>query len=340
MMEKRVKIGINGFGRIGRMILRAYFENKTKYDKIEVSYINDLSDIRTNIHLLKYDSVHGRIGRDIQETANGISIDGQEISMISESNPENLEWNSREVDIVLECSGRFTKRSDAAGHLKAGAKRVLVSAPSEGADFTVIYGINHTGMKREHEVISNGSCTTNCLAPIAQLIDEHFGIEYGFMTTVHAFTGDQRLVDTVHKDLRRARSAPLSMIPSTTGAAKTLGLVLPNLTGRLDGAAIRVPTANVSMIDLKCTISKAADRGTINDLARKASRDRYDGILGYCDEPLVSADFNHSTMSSVFDATGTVILGNHFCRVVSWYDNEFGFSNRMLDVAQYLSTGS
>ncbi|MDR0640376.1 MAG: type I glyceraldehyde-3-phosphate dehydrogenase [Holosporales bacterium] len=335
-MGKKIRIGINGFGRIGRMVLRAYIENKAKYDKIEIEYINDLSDIKTNIHLLKYDSVHGRIGYDVRETASGISVDGQDITVVSEANPERLAWDSKGVDIVLECSGRFTKRNDAAQHLTAGAKRVLVSAPSEGADFTVIYGINHTNITQEHKVISNGSCTTNCLAPIAQLLEEHFGIEYGFMTTVHAFTGDQRLVDTVHKDLRRARSAPLSMIPSTTGAARTLGLVLPNLTGRLDGAAIRVPTANVSMIDLKCTLSKTADAASINDVMKSASQDTYRGILEYCDEPLVSTDFNHSTMSSVFDATGTVLLGQRFCRVVAWYDNEFGFSNRMLDVAQVI----
>ncbi len=241
------------------------------------------------------------------------------------------------VDVVFECSGRFTKKVDAEKHIRAGAKRVIVSAPSDGADATIVYGINHKTIKDSDLVISNGSCTTNCLAPIAYILDKEFGIECGFMTTIHSYTGDQRLIDTVHKDLRRARAATLSMIPSTTGAARAVGLVLPQLKGKLDGTAIRVPTPNVSLVDLKCNLSKSASAGKINQAMKQASESELKGILGYNDEPLVSSDFNHSTLSSIFDATGTTVIGDKFCRVTSWYDNEFGFSNRMLDLAAYLA---
>ena len=331
-----LKIGINGFGRIGRMILRA-FEESGKYNNLEIACINDLSDKRTNIHLLKYDSIHGTFGFDVSETEDGISVNGKNIKMISEPNPEAINWADLGVDIVFECSGRFTKKIDAEKHLKGGAKRVIVSAPSEGADITVVYGINHKNIKDSDKIISNGSCTTNCLSPIAYLLDREFGIECGFMTTIHSYTGDQRLIDTVHKDLRRARAAALSMIPSTTGAARAVGLVLPQLKGKLDGTAIRVPTPNVSLVDLKCNLSKPASSEQINEIMKAASNGELKGILGYNDEPLVSSDFNHSKLSSIFDATGTTVINDKFCRVISWYDNEFGFSNRMLDVASYIA---
>ncbi|MBQ2177034.1 MAG: type I glyceraldehyde-3-phosphate dehydrogenase [Alphaproteobacteria bacterium] len=331
-----LKIGINGFGRIGRMVLRAY-EEAGKYNNIEIVCINDLSDKKTNIHLLKHDSVHGAFCKEVLETEDGIAIDGRNIKMISEANPEVIDWRGLEIDIVFECSGRFTKKVDAEKHIKAGAKRVIVSAPSEGADATVVYGINHKSIKNNDLVISNGSCTTNCLAPIAYVLDKEFGIECGFMTTIHSYTGDQRLIDTVHKDLRRARAATLSMIPSTTGAARAVGLVLPQLKGKLDGTAIRVPTPNVSLVDLKCNLAKPATVEKINQLMKQASDGELKGILGYNDEPLVSSDFNHSKLSSIFDATGTTVINDKFCRVVSWYDNEFGFSNRMLDLASYLA---
>ncbi|MDO4975177.1 MAG: type I glyceraldehyde-3-phosphate dehydrogenase [Alphaproteobacteria bacterium] len=331
-----LKIGINGFGRIGRMILRA-FEESGKYNNLEIACINDLSDKRTNIHLLKYDSIHGTFGFDVSETEDGISVNGKNIKMISEPNPEAINWADLGVDIVFECSGRFTKKIDAEKHLRGRAKRVIVSAPSEGADITVVYGINHKNIKDSDKIISNGSCTTNCLSPIAYLLDREFGIECGFMTTIHSYTGDQRLIDTVHKDLRRARAAALSMIPSTTGAARAVGLVLPQLKGKLDGTAIRVPTPNVSLVDLKCNLSKPASSEKINEIMKAASNGELKGILGYNDEPLVSSDFNHSKLSSIFDATGTTVINDKFCRVISWYDNEFGFSNRMLDVASYIA---
>lgn len=331
-----LKIGINGFGRIGRMILRAFEESKN-YNNLEIACINDLSDKKTNIHLLKYDSIHGTFGFDVLETEDGISVNGKNIRMISEPNPETINWADLDVDIVFECSGRFTKKIDAEKHLKGGAKRVLVSAPSEGADITVVYGINHKNIKDSDKIISNGSCTTNCLSPVAYLLDREFGIECGFMTTIHSYTGDQRLIDTVHKDLRRARAAALSMIPSTTGAARAVGLVLPQLKGKLDGTAIRVPTPNVSLVDLKCNLSKPASVEKINEIMKTAANGELKGILGYNDEPLVSSDFNHSKLSSIFDATGTTVINDKFCRVISWYDNEFGFSNRMLDVASYIA---
>ncbi len=331
-----LKIGINGFGRIGRMILRA-FEESGRYNNLEIACINDLSDKKTNIHLLKYDSIHGTFRFDVSETEDGISVNGKNIKMISELNPETINWADLGVDIVFECSGRFTKKVDAEKHLKGGAKKVIVSAPSDGADITVVYGINHKNIKDSDKVISNGSCTTNCLSPIAYILDKEFGIECGFMTTIHSYTGDQRLIDTVHKDLRRARAAALSMIPSTTGAARAVGLVLPQLKGKLDGTAIRVPTPNVSLVDLKCNLSKPASASKINEIMKSAANAELKGILGYNEDPLVSSDFNHSKLSSIFDATGTTVINDKFCRVISWYDNEFGFSNRMLDVASYIA---
>jgi glyceraldehyde 3-phosphate dehydrogenase len=332
-----LNIGINGFGRIGRMILRAYHENRDAYKGINIACINDLADKSSNVHLLKYDSSHGTFGKSVSETTDGIDIDGNTIKMVSVSDPEEIDWASKGVDIVFECSGRFTKKEEAEKHIAAGARIVIVSAPSEGADITVVFGINHKGISAKHKVISNGSCTTNCLAPVAHLLHKNFGIECGFMTTVHSYTGDQRLIDTYHKDLRRARSAALSIVPSSTGAARAIGLVLPELSGKLDGTSVRVPTANVSMIDLTCRLSNEASVSDINRVMSEAANNELKGILEYNDLPLVSCDFNHSKASSVFDATGTAVLDSgRFCRVISWYDNEFGFSNRMLDLASFI----
>ncbi len=337
-MKIMLKIGINGFGRIGRMIVRAYFERPELYKKIKIVCINDISDKNTNVHLLKYDSVHGRAPFSVSETSNGINIGGNTINMVSEPNPEQLDWKGKGVDIVFECSGRFTKKADAEKHIKAGAKRVIVSAPSDGADITVVYGVNHKNIKPSDLVISNGSCTTNCIAPVAYLLDREFGIETGYMTTIHSYTGDQRLIDTVHKDLRRARAACMSMIPSSTGAARAVGLILPHLNGKLDGCAIRVPTPNVSLVDFKCLLKKETTEEEVNELMKCNAVGDLKGILGYNDEPLVSNDFNHSVESSIFDASGTKILDGKFCRIMSWYDNEFGFSNRMIDLCQYIAT--
>ncbi|MDR2458540.1 MAG: type I glyceraldehyde-3-phosphate dehydrogenase [Holosporales bacterium] len=332
-----MKIGINGFGRIGRMILRAFLESE-KYSSLDVACINDLSDKKTCAYLLKYDSIHGRLNADVLETDDGISVNGRNIVMPSKAKPEEIRWGDYGIDVVFECSGVFTKKPDAERHINAGAKKVIISAPSDDADITVVYGINHIDLNASHTVISNASCTTNCLAPIAYILDREFGIESGFMTTIHAYTGDQRLIDTAHRDLRRARAGTLSIIPSTTGAARAVGLVLPNLRGKLDGTAIRVPVPNVSLVDLKCLLSKSISKGSINEIVRAEANGKLSGILGYNDEPLVSCDFNHSTLSSVFDATGTTVIGDRFCRVVAWYDNEFGFSNRMLDLAHYMAT--
>jgi glyceraldehyde 3-phosphate dehydrogenase len=334
-----LKIGINGFGRIGRMISRAYFENLRDYEDIQIVCINDIADKSTNIYMLKYDSVHGRAQFEISETHSGFRVGSHDLKMVIEPDPEKIDWKSQGVDVVLECSGRFTKKTDAERHIKGGADRVIVSAPSSDADITVVYGINHKDIGDSHRVISNGSCTTNCIAPVVYLLDKAYGIDVGYMTTVHAYTGDQRLVDTAHKDLRRARAACLSMIPTSTGAAKAVGLILPHLKGKLDGCSIRVPTSNVSLVDFKCTLKNPATEEKINELMRDNSLGEMKGVLGYNDEPLVSVDFNHLRYSSVFDATGTKVLNDgRFCRIMTWYDNEFGFSNRMLDLCQYIAT--
>lgn len=325
------RIAINGFGRIGRMVLRAIVESGRQ--DIKVVAINDLGSIDANAHLLKYDSIHGRFPGTITVTENTIDIGFGSINVFSQSDPENLPWAELGIDIVMECSGRFTDKEKATKHIKAGAKRVLVSAPTTNADITVVYGVNHQDLKTEHQVISCGSCTTNCLAPVAGALHEAIGIERGYMTTIHAYTGDQRLVDTLHSDMHRARAAAMSMIPSSTGAAKALGLVLPALKGKLDGAAIRVPTANVSVIDLKFTPSRATSVDEINSIMKKAAAGSLKSVLSIVDEPLVSIDFNHCAYSSNFDTTQTQVVDSHFCRVVSWYDNEWGFSNRMSDVA-------
>lgn len=328
-----LKIAINGFGRIGRMVLRAIAENKRT--DIQVVAINDLGDINANAHLLKYDSIHGRFPGNVSVKDNTIDVGFGPIQVLAEPNPEKLPWGALGIDMVMECSGRFTSKADASKHITAGAKRVIVSAPADGADLTVVYGVNHKQLSKEHQVISNASCTTNCLAPVADVLHKAVGIETGYMTTIHAYTGDQRLVDTLHTDMRRARAAAMSMIPSSTGAAKAVGLVLPDLKGKLDGTAIRVPTANVSVVDFKFVSKRATTVDELNQAIREASQGYLKGILEAVSEPLVSIDFNHSPYSSSFDLTQTQVLGGTFCRVLSWYDNEWGFSNRMSDTAAY-----
>lgn len=327
-----VKVAINGFGRIGRLVLRAAMESGR--DDIEFVAINDLGSVEANAHLLKYDTVHGRFPGEVTAGEDWMDLGKGKIKVTSIRNPEELPWGELGVEIALECTGIFASKEKAAAHLKAGAKRVLVSAPCSGADATIVYGVNDGALSADHTVVSNASCTTNCLAPVAAVLNEAIGIERGFMTTIHAFTGDQRTVDTLHSDLRRARAASESMIPTSTGAAKAVGLVLPELAGRLDGTAIRVPTANVSLIDLKFDAKKATDVATINDaISKAAASGPLKGVLETNDEPLVSTDFNHSSASSTFDLTQTQVIDGTLVRVLSWYDNEWGFSNRMSDTA-------
>ena len=326
-----LRLAINGFGRIGRLVYRAILE--AGRDDVSVVCINDLGSTEANAHLLKFDTVHGRLDNEITVDGDKMDAGAGQVRVTSERDPANLPWAELEVDIALECTGFFNKRDAAAKHLEAGAKRVLISAPAAGADLTVVYGVNDGQLTSDHTVVSNASCTTNCLAPVAHVLNQAVGIERGFMTTIHSFTGDQRTVDTLHKDLHRARTASSSMIPTTTGAARAVGLVLPELVGKLDGTAIRVPTANVSMIDLTFVASKPTSAERINRAIASAARGRLKGVLGVVDEPLVSVDFNHSTYSAVFDLTQTQVIGDTFVRVLAWYDNEWGFSNRMADVA-------
>ncbi len=326
-----VRVAINGFGRIGRLVLRAIAESKRS--DIEVVAINDLGTVSANAHLFKYDSVHGRFPFDITTTEDTLDVGGGPIKVIAERDPSKLPWGELGVDIALECTGIFTARDKAAMHLQAGAKRVLVSAPADGADLTVVYGVNHDKLAKEHEVVSNASCTTNCLAPVAKVLHENFGIEQGYMTTIHAYTGDQNTVDTLHKDPRRARAAAVSQIPTSTGAAKAVGLVLPDLKGKLDGTAIRVPTPNVSLIDLVFAPSKTATVEEVNAAVKAAAAGPLKGVLDVVDEPVVSIDFNHNPASSTFDLTQTQVVDGKLIRVLSWYDNEWGFSNRMGDTA-------
>ena len=330
-----VRVGINGFGRIGRLVLRAAMEAKRK-DIVFVA-INDLGSAEANAHLLAYDSVHGPFHGKVSATKNAIKIGGKKILVLAERDPAHLPWGELGVDIVLECAGLFTKREAAARHLEAGAKKVLLSAPSGDADIMVVYGINDDRLRKKHKVISNASCTTNCLVPVARVLDQVVGIKHGFMTTIHSFTGDQRTVDTLHGDPRRARAASVSMIPTTTGAARAVGQVLPELKGKLDGTSIRVPTPNVSLIDLTIEAKKKTTAAAINAaMVRAAKGKRLKGVLAVNDRPLVSTDFNHNPASSVFDLTQTQVLDGTFVRVLSWYDNEWGFSNRMSDVAVVL----
>ena len=315
-----VNVAINGFGRIGRLVLRGIIESGRK--DINVVAINDLGSIADNAHMLQYDSVHGQLPVSVKATKTGINVGGKGIKVIAERDPANLPWDKMGVDIALECTGLFTTQETAGKHIEAGAKRVLVSAPASGADLTVVYGVNHKKLRKSHKIVSNASCTTNCLAPVAQVLDKTCGIARGYMTTVHAFTGDQRTVDTLHSDPRRARAASLSMIPTSTGAAKAVGLVLPELAGKLDGTAVRVPTPNVSMIDLVFEAKKKTSVEEINAAITKAAKGPLKGVLGICDQPLVSIDFNHNPHSSTFDLTQTQIVDGKLVRVLSWYDNE------------------
>lgn len=324
-----IKVAINGFGRIGRLVLRALAESGRA--DIQVVGINDLGSVATNAHLLKYDSVHGTFPHAVTATADSLDYGKGPIRVTAERDPAKLPWAELGVDIALECTGIFTKREQAAKHLEAGAKRVLVSAPADGVDLTVVYGVNHDQLTAAHTVVSNASCTTNCLAPVAQVLHQTVGIERGYMTTIHAYTGDQSTVDTMHKDLRRARAAALSMIPTSTGAARAVGLVLPELKGKLDGTAIRVPTPNVSMIDLTFDAGRDTSVEEINAAISAAAAGRLKGVLGTVSDEVVSIDFNHNPASSTFDLTQTQVMDKRFVRVLSWYDNEWGFSNRMLD---------
>src|SRR5881394_3043759 len=326
-----VRVAINGFGRIGRNVLRAIAESGRT--DIEVVGINDLGPVETNAHLLRYDSVHGRFPGSVTVEGDSISLGNGKIKVCAERDPTKLPWKDLGVDIALECTGLFTAKDKASAHLTAGAKRVLVSAPADGADATIVYGINDDKMTKDHVVISNGSCTTNCLAPMAKIMNEAFGIESGFMTTIHSYTGDQPTLDTMHKDLYRARAAALNIIPTSTGAAKAIGLVLPELNGKLDGVAIRVPTPNVSVVDFKFVAKRATSKDEINGAVKRAAEQQLKGILGYTNDPNVSSDFNHDPRSSVFHMDQTKVMDGTFVRVMSWYDNEWGFSNRMADTA-------
>jgi glyceraldehyde 3-phosphate dehydrogenase len=333
MSNKRV--AINGFGRIGRLTLRAFLEAGRK--DLDFVALNDLGSAEMNAHLLEFDSVHGRFPGKVSAANGHLKADGHDLAVLSESAPEKLPWRDLGVDIVMECTGRFTNRDAAAKHLDAGAKRVLVSAPCTNADLTVVYGVNDEKLTQEHHVVSNASCTTNCLAPVASVLHKTVGIRHGYMTTVHAYTGDQRTVDTLHKDPYRARAAAVNLIPSSTGAAKAVGLVLPELKGKLDGASVRVPVANVSLIDLTFTASRPTTVEEINAAMTEAAEGPLKDVLGVNSKPLVSSDFNHDPLSSIFDLEGTQVIDETFCRVVSWYDNEWGFSNRMSDTAVVMS---
>ncbi len=326
-----VRVAINGFGRIGRNILRAIYESGRT--DIEVVGINDLGSVAANAHLLIYDSVHGRYPGTVTVNGDTIDLGRGPIKVTAERNPADLPWGDLNVDIAFECTGIFTKRDAAAKHLEAGAKKVLISAPGTDVDLTVVYGVNHDKLTKDHTVVSNASCTTNCLAPVAQVLNDSVGLVHGFMTTIHAFTGDQPVLDTLHSDLRRARAAGMSMIPTSTGAAKAVGLVLPELVGKLDGTSVRVPTPNVSMIDLTFVAGRATTKEEINDAISKAANGRLKGVLEANSDPVVSIDSNHSPASSTFDLTQTQVIDGTFVRVLSWYDNEWGFSNRMSDTA-------
>jgi glyceraldehyde 3-phosphate dehydrogenase len=326
-----VRVAINGFGRIGRNILRAIAESGRK--DIEVVGINDLGPVETNAHLLRFDSVHGRFPGTVTVKGDSISVGDGQIKVAAERDPAKLPWKDLGVDIAMECTGIFNSKEKASAHLAAGAKRVLVSAPAENADATIVFGVNHDTLKREHKVVSNGSCTTNCLAPVAKVLSDTVGIETGFMTTIHAYTGDQPTLDTLHKDLYRARAAAMSMIPTSTGAAKAIGLVLPELKGKLDGVAIRVPTPNVSVVDLKIVAKRATEAKEINEAMKRASEQQLKGILGYTTHHNVSIDFNHDPHSATFHMDQTKVMNGTLVRVMSWYDNEWGFSNRMADTA-------
>ena len=325
-----MKIAINGFGRIGKLVFRAFLEKKIK--GVEIVAINELGSLDSNLHLIQFDSIHGKLPIEIKKTKDGLKYKNKKIKFFSERDPKNLPWKKLKVEVVLECSGVFASKEKASAHITAGAKKVIISAPGSNVDATIVQGVNNHILRHKHNIISNGSCTTNCLAPVAMVLDKGVGIESGFMTTIHSYTGDQSTVDQNHSDLRRARGAAISMIPTSTGAAKALSLVIPKLKGKLDGTAIRVPTPNVSLIDFTFTSKKKTSVENINKLVISASKTKgLKNILTTNDLPLVSIDFNHNSSSSVFDLTQTQVINGKFCRVLSWYDNEWGFSNRMIE---------
>ena len=330
-----IKVGINGFGRIGRNIMRAAMA----YDDIDIVAVNDLTSAATLAHLLKYDSILGNLKADIKATDKTISVDGDEFQVLAEKDPKALPWKALGVDVVFESTGRFTNKEDAVKHIQGGAKRVVITAPAKGHDLMVVVGVNHTAYDpAKHQVISNASCTTNCLAPIAKVLDESFGIQKGWMTTVHAYTNDQNLLDLPHKDLRRARAAALSIIPTSTGAASAVGEVLPNLKGKLDGFALRVPTPNVSVVDLNAIVSKPATAESVNAAFKAAAGGQLKGILEYVTEPLVSIDFRGNPHSAMLDAAYTKVMDGNFVKVLAWYDNEWGYSTRCVDLIRYMAT--
>ncbi len=332
------KVAINGFGRIGRLVYRAFLERLNEFsNQYEISYINDLADIDSNIHLLKYDSIHGPLNKELKKISNEqFSIGENTVTVTSERNPIDLKWKDKKVDIILECTGVFASKEKAMSHIESGASKVIVSAPCSGADITVVQGVNNKNINIDHQIISNASCTTNCLAPVAFVIDQEFGIENGYMTTIHSFTGDQNTVDTFHKDLRRARAASTNIIPTSTGAAKAVGLVLPHLNGKLDGTAIRVPTPNVSLVDFKFNTKKNITIENLNNKFQEYANGSLKGILGVDTDPKVSSDYNHDARSSILDLSETTTVSDNFGRILTWYDNEWGFSNRMLETTAQL----
>jgi glyceraldehyde 3-phosphate dehydrogenase len=331
----KYRVAINGFGRIGRLTLRALIDRKLK--DVEIVAVNDLGVVESNLHLFKYDSVHGTFNDHITKTSNKVKIGNYDIDFLSEANPNNLNWDKLNIDLVVECTGIFTKREDAQKHLNSGSKKVLISAPATDPDITVVYGINHGSIKDDHKIISNGSCTTNCLAPLAFLIEKNLGIDSGYMTTVHSVTGDQNTIDTLHKDLRRARNSLISIIPTSTGAARAVSEVLPDLKGKIDGSAIRVPTVNVSLVDFKFFSKKETTEEVLNNIFIEAEKSSFMNVIQTTSEPLVSNDFNHNPNSSIVDLKETKVINKKFCRILAWYDNEWGFSNRLVDVISTLS---
>ena len=335
-----IKVGINGYGRIGRNVLRALYESG-RNKEIRVVAINDLGDAETNAHLTRYDTAHGRFPGEVKVDGDSMVVNGDRIRVFAQRDPSKLPWGELGVDFVLECTGLFTSKAKASAHLAGGAKKVVISAPGgDDVDATVVFGVNHQILRASHTVISNASCTTNCLAPVAQVLHQNIGIESGLMTTVHAYTNDQVLTDVYHSDLRRARSATMSMIPTKTGAAAAVGLVLPELKGKFDGFAVRVPTINVSLVDLTFTPKRATTAAEINQLMKAAAEGPLKGVLAYTEAPLVSIDYNHDAHSSTFDATMTKVIGGNLVKVCAWYDNEWGFSNRMLDTTLAWSKAS
>ncbi|MEL0246436.1 MAG: type I glyceraldehyde-3-phosphate dehydrogenase [Alphaproteobacteria bacterium] len=331
----KYRVAINGFGRIGRLTLRALIDRKLK--DVEIVAVNDLGVVESNLHLFKYDSVHGMFNDHITKASNKVKIGNYDIDFLSEANPNNLNWDKLNIDLVVECTGIFTKREDAQKHLNSGSKKVLISAPATDPDITVVYGINHGSIKDDHKIISIGSCTTNCLAPLAFLIEKNLGIDSGYMTTVHSVTGDQNTIDTLHKDLRRARNSLISIIPTSTGAARAVSEVLPDLKGKIDGSAIRVPTVNVSLVDFKFFSKKETTEEILNNIFLEAEKSSFMNVIQTTSEPLVSNDFNHNPNSSIVDLKETKVINKKFCRILAWYDNEWGFSNRLVDVISTLS---